>query len=88
MADEEKPIEQMTVEEAKGEIDKRLSDFTRPYWDKNHPLYNQEVEEVRKLHEVAYPQKGAEPHDGLADKLEKEGATLEDIEKAGEKNGE
>ena len=79
---EEKPIEQMTVEEAKGEIDRRLEDFESDYWQNEKPGHRRAVDEMRRLHEVAFPQKGAEPHDNLADQLEKEGIrTVEDVEK-------
>jgi len=79
---EEKPIEQMSADEAKAEIDTRLSDFSRPYWDKNHHLHREDVEQMRRLHEVAFPQKGEGSHDGLAERLEKEGVrTVEDVER-------
>jgi hypothetical protein len=75
-------IESLTPDQAKVEIDKRLSDFESPYWDNRHPLHRSHVDEMRRLHEVAFPPKGEEPHDGLAERLEREGVTEEDFKKA------
>jgi hypothetical protein len=79
---EEKPIEQMSVEEAKTEIDRRLEDFESPYWVNEHPGHRRAVDEMRRLHEVAFPQRGAEGHNGLAEKLENEGVTEDDLKRA------
>lgn len=82
MDNEGKDIEAMSVEECEREIDTTLENPEHVYWAKNSPSQARAVQRMRLLHERVFPSKGEEPHDGLAEKLEKSGVkTLEDVER-------
>lgn len=88
---EDKPIEGMTADEAKLEIDTTLADYNHPYWARrDHPLHDRAVQRMKALHEVAFP-KEPTTHD-KADQIvlgqALEGLTQEEIDAAEAKRKE
>lgn len=92
MDNEGKDIETMSAEDCQSEIDTTLENAEHVYWGKPGSSRSQKraVERMRQLHEKLYPQKGAEPHDALSERLKSEGIeTVEDVDKlATEKKAE
>jgi hypothetical protein len=80
---EDKPMEGMTEEQAKLEIDTILADYNHPYWArKDHPLHDRADQRMKALHEKAFPRQPT-THDkadqiGLGQVLE--GVTQDDLE--------
>ncbi len=49
------------------QIDKIMGDPKHPYWDRNHPQYNEAVTAVAALHEARHPEPESEPRSGGVD---------------------
>jgi predicted house-cleaning noncanonical NTP pyrophosphatase (MazG superfamily) len=92
MMNDEKPVEEMSVEQAEGEINATLGDYNHVYWArKDHPLHSKAVDRMKELHEKAFPKepeppkKSKETHydagsaDDLGLKESLEGLTEEEI---------
>lgn len=84
MDGDEKDIGTMSAEDCQTEIDTTLENAEHVYWGKpgSSPSHTKAVERINLLHKKVLGARAGEPHDGLEEKLRKEGVEAEeDLEK-------